>query len=134
MLCLVIPYVYLHITRLIRIIGMKTILSNIISSILEKIELLIQAYPYRELFSLKSLNAKHGIDIEFFDAGHILGSAGISLECNGFSIFHTGDVQFEKQSLLPGASFPKRHYDIVFSEATELRHRTLRKEVKKYRE
>lgn len=86
--------------------------------ILEKIELLIQAYPYRELFSWKSVKSKHSMDVEFIDAGHILGSAGISMECNGFSIFHTGDVQFEKQSLLPGASFPKRHYDIVFSEAT----------------
>lgn len=96
----------------------ESVLENYNSDILEKIELLINSYPYKEQFTFRSVSSHNGVDIEFYDAGHILGSAGIALECDGFSVFHTGDVQFEKQSLLPGASFPRRHFDLVFTEAT----------------
>lgn len=94
------------------------ILTGYSPEILEKIDLLIEAFPYKETFSLQSATASHAVHTTFHDAGHIIGSAGISLECNGYSIFHTADVQFDAQSLLPGASFPRHHYDLVFTEAT----------------
>ena len=94
------------------------VLAGYSSDILEKIDLLIEAFPYKESFSLQSAAASDAVNVTFHDAGHIIGSAGIALECHGYSIFHTGDVQFDTQSLLPGASFPKHHCDLVFTEAT----------------
>jgi Cft2 family RNA processing exonuclease len=54
----------------------------------------------------------------FHDAGHILGSVGVTLECDGRRIFYTGDVQFEDQTLIPGASFPDEKVDALIIETT----------------
>ena len=54
-----------------------------------------------------------------YDAGHILGSCGVLLESQyGESVFYTGDVQFEDQSILRGASFPEEGVDILIMECT----------------
>ena len=54
-----------------------------------------------------------------YDAGHILGSCGVMLETRaGVHIFYTGDVQFEDQSLIPGASFPQEGVDVLIMECT----------------
>ncbi|MDA1005445.1 MAG: MBL fold metallo-hydrolase, partial [Verrucomicrobia bacterium] len=42
----------------------------------------------------------------FYDAGHILGSAGILIEGDGKRIFYTGDIHFEDHALSKGALFP----------------------------
>lgn len=53
------------------------------------------------------------------DAGHILGSCGVLLESmSGATVFYTGDVQFEDQSILRGASFPQDGVDILIMECT----------------
>lgn len=55
----------------------------------------------------------------FYDAGHILGSAGIQLETeSGHTVFYTGDVQFEDQSMIPGADFPESGIDTLIMECT----------------
>jgi Cft2 family RNA processing exonuclease len=54
----------------------------------------------------------------FHDAGHILGSVGVTIEANGHRIFYTGDVQFEDQSLIRGADFPDTHVDTLIIETT----------------
>ncbi len=54
----------------------------------------------------------------FHDAGHILGSAGILLREDGRRIFYTGDVNFENQTLLPGAAFPEGPIDVLIMETT----------------
>lgn len=54
-----------------------------------------------------------------YDAGHILGSCGVMLETlRGETIFYTGDVQFEDQSILRGANFPQSGVDILIMECT----------------
>ena len=54
-----------------------------------------------------------------YDAGHILGSCGVLLETlKGETIFYTGDVQFEDQSILRGATFPQEGVDILIMECT----------------
>lgn len=58
------------------------------------------------------------IRFRFFDAGHILGSAGILIESEGRSLFYTGDVNFEAQSILRGAEFPTEGIDILVMETT----------------
>lgn len=53
------------------------------------------------------------------DAGHILGSCGVLLETErGETIFYTGDVQFENQTLIPGAQFPEEGVDTLIMECT----------------
>lgn len=54
-----------------------------------------------------------------FDAGHILGSCGVQLESSsGTTIFYTGDVQFEDQTLIAGADFPESGVDVLIMEST----------------
>lgn len=53
------------------------------------------------------------------DAGHILGSCGVELEsASGTTVLYTGDVQFENQTIIPGARFPERGIDILIMECT----------------
>ena len=53
------------------------------------------------------------------DAGHILGSCGVELESeSGTTILYTGDVQFDNQTLIPGADFPMSGVDILIMEST----------------
>ncbi len=59
----------------------------------------------------------------FYDAGHILGSAGVMLESeSGHTVFYTGDVQFEDQSMIPGADFPESGVDTLIMECTRGGH------------
>ncbi len=53
------------------------------------------------------------------DAGHILGSCGVELEgASGTTVFYTGDVQFDRQTMIPGANFPQEGIDILIMECT----------------
>ncbi len=82
---------------------------------LERMELLWQRRPYE----LPFLTADGKVLATFYDAGHILGSCGLLLELqDGLRIFYTGDVQFENQSLIPGASFPTGGIDVLLMECT----------------
>jgi len=87
----------------------------------DQIELLrrtFEAIPYEEKTSFKGYSGAHEVDLTFHWAGHILGSAGVSLECNGLRIMHTGDVQFDAQPFIKKARFPKIHADVLITEAT----------------
>ncbi len=54
-----------------------------------------------------------------YDAGHILGSCGVMLEApSGTTVFYTGDVQFDNQTLIEGADFPERGVDVLIMECT----------------
>ncbi len=54
-----------------------------------------------------------------YDAGHILGSCGVLLEGgSGTTVFYTGDVQFENQTLIAGADFPEDGVDVLIIEST----------------
>ncbi|MBK1833110.1 MBL fold metallo-hydrolase [Roseibacillus ishigakijimensis] len=61
-----------------------------------------QGYPYRRSFAAL---ADEEVTATFYDAGHVLGSAGILFEGAGQRIFYSGDVQFTDQSLIKGADF-----------------------------
>jgi len=58
------------------------------------------------------------VALEFFDAGHILGSVGVRITANGRTIFYTGDVQFEDQTMSRAATFPTDPVDVLISECT----------------
>jgi Cft2 family RNA processing exonuclease len=56
--------------------------------------------------------------LEFFDAGHTLGSAGILVRGKSQSVFYTGDVCFHDQTLLQAARFDGVRADVLVMETT----------------
>jgi Cft2 family RNA processing exonuclease len=56
--------------------------------------------------------------LEFFDAGHTLGSAGILLRGKKETLFYTGDVCFHDQTILKGARFEDVKADVMIMETT----------------
>lgn len=56
--------------------------------------------------------------LEFFDAGHTLGSAGIMLRGRKETLFYTGDVCFHDQTLLRAARFADVKADVLIMETT----------------
>ena len=76
--------------------------------------------PLERRFNLKGepSHDDHEVTFEFYDAGHILGSAGIAIRYGGKTLFYTGDVNFENQTLMRGARFPEEGVDILLMETT----------------
>ncbi len=56
--------------------------------------------------------------VELFHAGHILGSAGALIRGEGRTVFYTGDVNFDAQTLMRGADFPTDGVDVLVMETT----------------
>jgi Cft2 family RNA processing exonuclease len=56
--------------------------------------------------------------LEFFDAGHTLGSAGILLRGKKETLFFTGDVCFHDQTILKSARFDGVKADVLIMETT----------------
>jgi Cft2 family RNA processing exonuclease len=76
--------------------------------------------PMRQPFTVSGERARANdpIAFEFWDAGHVLGSAGILLRAEGRTIFYTGDVNFDDQTIMQGAVFPDAKIDILMMETT----------------
>ncbi len=66
------------------------------------------------------VSPKEEVDVSFelFDAGHILGAAGTLIRAEGRTIFYTGDVNFEDQTLMRAARFPEEPLDVLIIETT----------------
>lgn len=58
------------------------------------------------------------VECTFFDAGHIMGSVGTLMKCDGKSLFYTGDVNFEPQTIMREADFPTEGIDALIVETT----------------
>jgi Cft2 family RNA processing exonuclease len=56
--------------------------------------------------------------LEFFDAGHTLGSAGILVRGKKETLFYTGDVCFHDQTILRSARFEDVKADVMIMETT----------------
>jgi Cft2 family RNA processing exonuclease len=56
--------------------------------------------------------------LEFFDAGHALGSAGILVRGQSQTLFYTGDVCFHDQTILKSARFGGVRADVLIMETT----------------
>ena len=78
--------------------------------------------PLRQPFTLEGERARReneeGITVEFVDAGHVLGAAGVILRAEGRTIFYTGDVNFDDQTITPAATFPDSGVDVLIIETT----------------
>lgn len=74
--------------------------------------------PYEKPFTLDPLGETE-TTVTFYDAGHILGSAGVLIEKDDKQIFYTGDVSFHGHSLIKGARFPDfEEPDLLIMETT----------------
>jgi len=60
--------------------------------------------------------------LEFHDAGHTLGSAGIMVRAARETLFYTGDVCFGDQTILKGARFEDISSDVLLMETTRGSH------------
>src|SRR2546430_5417276 len=58
------------------------------------------------------------VTFEFFDAGHVLGSTGILIRAQERTLFYTGDVNFDDQTIAQAAVFPEAKIDILVMECT----------------
>jgi Cft2 family RNA processing exonuclease len=65
---------------------------------------------------------KDALTFEFFDAGHVLGSSGILLRAEGKTVFYTGDVNFDDQTIMGAATFPEEKIDLLIMECTRGDH------------
>jgi Cft2 family RNA processing exonuclease len=83
--------------------------------------------PVRQRISIAGERAPQprthsGLTFEFFDAGHVLGSTGILLRAEGQTVFYTGDVNFDNQTLMEAAIFPDEKIDVLVMECTRGDH------------
>ena len=82
--------------------------------------------PLRQPMSIAGERAprreKHALAFEFFDAGHVLGSTGIMLRTEGRTVFYTGDVNFDDQTIMEAAVFPEEKIDVLIMECTRGDH------------
>jgi Cft2 family RNA processing exonuclease len=81
-----------------------------------------QACPLRQQITLAGERAQQNgsdqLTFEFVDAGHVLGSAGVLLRGEGRTIFYTGDVNFDDQTIAQAAVFPQEQIDVLIMECT----------------
>ncbi len=66
----------------------------------------------------RSIEIASNTSLEFFNAGHILGSAMTKLDFGSFSLLYTGDFKVEETSLLEKADLKVGSVDFVLMEST----------------
>lgn len=89
----------------------------------DEVDLLIKMIAYKEYQNKFEINSFHQlkdakVDVTFYNAGHILGSAGILLENNNHKIFYTGDINLTDQTVIPKAKLPETKIDTLILETT----------------
>src|SRR5215813_2942214 len=89
---------------------------------LDEIAPLFQGFKYnREVDWASFEKARAGFlspTLEFCDAGHALGSAGIMVRAQKETLFYTGDVCFHDQTILKSARFEDIKADVLIMETT----------------
>jgi cleavage and polyadenylation specificity factor subunit 3 len=89
----------------------------------DEVDLLIKTIDYKsygEEFSISGLNSSAGseIKVEFLNAGHVLGSAGILISDRDFKVFYTGDINLSSQALMEDAVLPSLKVNTLILECT----------------
>ena len=81
-----------------------------------------QGFKYgREIEFAPPHKTRRGVQsptLEFHDAGHALGSAGVQLRGQKQTLFYTGDVSFHDQTILRKADFGDVQADVLIMETT----------------
>jgi len=84
----------------------------------KEIDRLEKQWFTREINRPFHLGENGGVDCEFFQAGHVLGAVGMNFHYKGESIFYTGDVHFEDQTMTKAARFPRKRVNTLIMETT----------------
>jgi Cft2 family RNA processing exonuclease len=88
----------------------------------DEIAPLFQGFRYnREIDWAAFHKARSGLPsptLEFFDAGHALGAAGMLVRTQKETLFYTGDVCFHDQTILKAARFDQIKADVMIMETT----------------
>ncbi len=78
--------------------------------------------PWRQPFTVDGERSPalpdNEMSFEFWEAGHVLGAAGVLLRAEGRTVFYTGDINFDDQTLIKGAVFPESEVDVLIIETT----------------
>lgn len=89
---------------------------------LEVYSYLYLAHETGDPFDVTGIRGGTKVKAQFFDAGHILGSAGVLLafEENGVPrrLFYTSDTNVRPQTIIPGAEYPEGPVDVLVLEST----------------
>ena len=86
------------------------------ASEVENILFLFQSFDYNFPFKIHGFQESQ-IEIRFWDAGHILGSAGVEINYRGRKIFYTGNTKSSAQFIMKGAKYPASA-DVLITETT----------------
>jgi Cft2 family RNA processing exonuclease len=83
---------------------------------------LFQGFKYNREIAWAAFDKSHAEfpspTIEFYDAGHALGSAGFMVRGQKETLFYSGDVCFHDQTILKGARFEDVQADVLILETT----------------
>ncbi len=90
----------------------------------DEVDLLIQSIEWRvynEKFEIHGFRRRTTTPIKthFFDAGHILGSAGILTEFDGRKIVYTGNINLDAQAIQQAADIESLECDTLIIECTQ---------------
>ena len=94
-------------------------------------------------FDVSGLRAQTRVTAQLFNAGHILGAAGVLLafEEDGAErrVFYTSDTNLRPQTIIPGGSYPDPPLDVLILESTlgadpDAEQTTRQREERKFRE
>lgn len=106
----------------------------------------VQSYLYlthdlEKPFDVTGLRGKTKVRATLYNAGHILGSAGVLLEFEEGGtprrVFYSSDTNLRPQSIIPGGSYPEGPLDVLILESTlgadpEAEHTTRKLEEEKF--
>lgn len=96
------------------------VLSYYKKDILDKIPLILRGVKFTRKVNITGKYGDEKVTAKFYPSGHIIGAAGILIESGGKALFHSGDVNFTDQALIPAARFPKHHLDGLIIESTNI--------------
>ncbi|MEA3187588.1 MAG: cleavage and polyadenylation specificity factor subunit 3 [Chthoniobacter sp.] len=82
--------------------------------------------PLRQRFSAEGERTQDDgeLTFEFHDAGHVLGAVGTLMRIGGRTLFYSGDVNFNDQTISRAARFPEEKIDVLIMETTRGDHAT----------
>lgn len=84
----------------------------------DEVEEQAERWQHKGLRKAFSIGEQDVVSTTFYDAGHILGAVGIRFDCESGSVLYTGDVNFEGQTIMRPADFPRGHIDTLILETT----------------
>ena len=65
-----------------------------------------------------NLDRSGKIDCSFYESGHVLGAVAPVIRSEGRNILYSGDVHFEDQTIIKGATLPQAGIDVLILEST----------------